>query len=113
VKSNEDICGLNILVLPKGGQKNMDQKSSKVKLDDLPRSDDKDFWLDAEIHTGIEGLTIEEAKKKVEEEKEKHYFVRTTGRQAQCTHCDWGFELDPGDKIIDGHLYNKKGKLII
>ncbi len=88
----------------------MAQKSSKAKLDGLPGSEDKDFWLDAEIHTGIEGLTIEEAKKKVEE---KHYFVRTTGRQAQCQHCDWGFELDPGDKIIDGHLYDRQGKLVI
>ena len=91
----------------------MEQKLSKAKLDDLPGSENKDFWLDAEIHTGLKGLTIEEAKKSAEEEKEKHYFVRTTGRQAQCTHCGWGFELDPGDKIVDGHLYDKTGKLII
>jgi len=86
----------------------MVQKSSEAKstkLPDLPASSDGDFWLEAEIHTG---LIPEEINKGGE-----HYFVRTTGRQAQCQHCDWGFELDPGDKIIDGHLYNKKGKLVI
>ncbi len=88
-------------------------EAKKPKLPELPPSEDKDFWLEAEIHTGLEGLTKEEADKKVKEDKDKHYFVRTTGRQAQCTHCDWGFELDPGDKIIDGHLYDKNGTLVI
>ena len=92
----------------------MDQKSSDQKrVSDLPESTNKDFWLDAEIHTGIKTITQQEADEEVKKEKEKHYFVRTTGREAQCTHCGWGFELDPGDKIIDGHLYDKKGKLII
>ena len=84
----------------------MDQKSSgNEKLPNLPPSEDKDFWLEAEIHTG---LLPEEVNKGGE-----HYFVRTTGRQAQCNHCGWGFELDPGDKVVDGHLYDKKGKLVI
>jgi hypothetical protein len=83
----------------------MEAKSSRTNLAELPESGDKDFWLDAEIHTG---LTPQEVKK-----EEAHYFVRVTGRQAQCKHCDWGFELDPGDKIIDGHLYDKTGKLVI
>jgi len=91
----------------------MEQKQSKANLDNLPESGDSDFWLDAEIHTGIKTTTQGEADKQVREEKDKHYFVRTTGREAQCTHCDWGFELDPGDKIEDGHLYDKNGKLII
>ena len=82
----------------------MEVKSSKRNLADLPPSEDKDFWLDAEIHSN---LVPQETK------EEAHYFIRTTGRQAQCQHCDWGFELDPGDKIIDGHLYDKKGILII
>jgi hypothetical protein len=84
---------------------NTEQKLSKTNLDELPASSDSDFWLEAEIHTN---LTPEEVNKSGE-----HYFIRTTGRQAQCQHCDWGFELDPGDKIIDGHLYDKKGTLII
>lgn len=73
------------------------------QLDDLPESNDK-FWEYAEIHTG---LLIKD------DPNEKHFFVRTSGRQAQCNLCDWGFELDPGDRIENGHLYNKKGKLVI
>ena len=84
----------------------MEQKSLNTKrLDDLPESSDKDFWLEAEIHTGLEPQEVVKGG--------KHYFVRTTGRQAQCQHCDWGFELDPGDKIKDGHLYDRQGKLVI
>lgn len=75
----------------------------KTKLDDLPESNDK-FWEHAEIHTG---LLVKD------DPNEKHYFVRTSGRQAQCNLCDWGFELDPGDRIEEGHLYTKKGKLVI
>ena len=94
----------------------MEAKSPEVKsqnLNDLPPSEDADFWLDAEIHTGIEGIHLSEAQKKIEEEKDKHYFIKITGRSAQCTHCNWGFDLDPGDKITEGHLYDKKGTLII
>ena len=83
------------------------------KLDALPPSEDGDFWLEAEIHTGLTVLHTSEAAKQAEENRTKHYFVRTTGRQAQCNHCDWGFELDPGDKIENGHLYDKKGTLVI
>ncbi len=91
----------------------MDSKQSpegqNIRLPDLPPSDDADFWLEAEIHTNLEGIN----KVNVEEGRDKHYFVRTSGRQAQCKHCDWGFELDPGDKIENGHLYDKKGQLVI
>jgi len=76
---------------------------NKQKLDDLPQSDDK-FWEGAEIHMGL--VTKDDP-------ADVHYFVRTTGRQAQCRGCDWGFELDPGDWIEDGHLYTKEGKLVI
>lgn len=81
----------------------MDQRL-KVKLDDLPGSQ-SDYWKDAEVHTGI--------KPHNEFSEGGHFFIRTTGRQAQCTHCYWGFELDPGDKIVDGHLYDRNGKLVI
>jgi hypothetical protein len=83
----------------------MEQKLSQVKrLDDLPENENS-FWDGADVHGNL-------VPKKIVED-DKHYFVRMTGRQAQCNHCDWGFELDPGDKIIDGHLYDKSGILII
>ena len=82
----------------------MEAKSSKkVKLENLPGSEDKEFWGDAEIHTGIVPQKIN---------NDEHYFVRLTGREAECLHCNWGFALDPGDKIIDGKLYDKNGKFI-
>ena len=81
----------------------MDNKR-KSKLDELPGSESK-FWEYAEVHTGI--------KPHNEFSEDGHFFIRITGRQAQCTHCHWGFELDPGDKIEDGHLYTKEGKLVI
>ncbi len=77
----------------------------KNNLPDLPGSDDKKFWGESEIHAGL----IPEPIVKDEE----HYFIRKTARQAQCTHCEWGFELDPGDKIEDGHLFDKENKLVI
>jgi len=91
----------------------MGKQSAQPRLDELPGSQDKDFWLDAETHTGIKNPTEDEIEKKARNDKDKHYFVRTTGREAQCIHCNWGFELDPGDEIKDGHLYDKEGKLII
>lgn len=81
------------------------QNQPKNRLPELPSSDDKKFWSEAEIHTGLipEPVVVGGA----------HYFIRKTAKQAQCTHCEWGFELDPGDSIEDGHLYDKKGKLVI
>ncbi len=76
-------------------------QDQKEKLDDLPESTNE-FW-DGEIHTGLIAKG----------ENDEHYFVRTTGRQAQCRNCNWGFELDPGDKVENGHLYDKTGKLVI
>jgi hypothetical protein len=87
--------------------------AKKTNLPELPPNDDAEFWLDAEIHGNIDALTKEMAVVAMKAELSKHYFVRTTGRQAQCEHCGWGFELDPGDKIENGHLYDKQGKLVI
>lgn len=80
-------------------------KSGK-QLDPLPASTDE-FWteVEAEVHTNIVPQLIHQ--------RNAHYFIRMTGRQAQCNHCDWGFELDPGDKVVDGHVYERSGKLVI
>jgi hypothetical protein len=83
----------------------MQPVDSKEKLESLPGSEDKDFWLEADIHTGITPHN--------EFANHGHYFERSSGRSAQCVGCGWGFELDPGDTVEDGHLYDSKGKLII
>jgi hypothetical protein len=80
----------------------MEQKSKN--LDPLPESQNK-FWEGAEVHTNIVPQPVNN--------DNNHYFVRIKGHEAQCTHCDWGFVLDPGDKILDGHLYDRSGKLVI
>ena len=74
------------------------------QLDDLPPSEDKDFWEHADVNTGLEPKNLFD---------QNHYFVRIPGHQAQCTHCSWGFQLEPGDKIIDGCLFDKNGKKVI
>lgn len=75
----------------------------KVQLDDLPESSNKEFWGEAEVHKLTPQKMFDES----------HYFVRVTGHEAYCHHCSWGFALDGGDKIRDGHLYDREGKLII
>lgn len=93
----------------------MQQEDSKKRLDDLPESQN-DFWDTGEFrgerHTA-HWQTKEEARREVKITLKEHYFVRVTGHQAQCTHCNWGFQLDRGDKIRNGHLYDKNGKLVI
>lgn len=74
-----------------------------MKLDDLPASDNKEFWGDADIHKAEPRNMFDQ----------KHYFERVAGHQAQCNHCFWGFELNAGDQIIDGHLFDKKGKKVL
>lgn len=85
---------------------NQSGKQSGKRLDPLPPSD-SEFWaeVEAEVHPNIVPHSVHS--------EHGHYFVRTTGRQAECNICGWGFELDPGDKIVDGHLYTKDGKLVI
>lgn len=80
----------------------MEQKVTN--LEDLPESQDKDFWLEADVHTGITPHN--------EFQNHGHYFERIKGHQAQCS-CGWGFELDPGDQIKEGHLYDRSNKLVI
>jgi hypothetical protein len=84
----------------------------KKKLEDLPESQN-DFWKQSEVHTNLFWQTKEGAAKEVKSTLKDHYFVRIPGHQAQCTHCSWGFQLDWGDKVKDGHLYNKEGELVI
>lgn len=74
-------------------------------MDELPGSDDAEFWAEADVHTGIEP--------KVHFLDQVHFFIRTRGHQAQCNHCWWGFELEPGDKVVEGHLIARGGKLVI
>lgn len=74
------------------------------QLDVLPSSDDKEFWAEADIHTNIKPARFFD---------QAHVFERTSGHQAKCTHCDWGFQLDPGDKIVEGHLFDKSGKKVL
>lgn len=76
----------------------------KQKLDDLPPSSDKEFWEDADVHTNLEPKNLFD---------QAHFFVRIPGHQAQCSHCAWGFQLDPGDKIVDGHLIDRDGKTVL
>lgn len=84
-------------------------ENNKSNLPELPLSSDKDFWGDADIHTGL----IPQKVSHNSLSDTGHYFVRKSGKEAQCIHCDWGFHLDTGDKIIDGHLYDKTKTLII
>lgn len=77
----------------------------KIQLDDLPESSDKEFWGEADVHTNII------PQKMVEDDK--HYFIRVSGHEGYCNHCHWGFALDSGDRIRDGHLYTRAGKLVI
>lgn len=77
---------------------------ANTRLDDLPPSDDKEFWKDADIHPNITPQMLTDT---------KHYFIRVSGHGAYCHHCGWGFALDSGDKIKDGHLYSREGKLVI
>jgi hypothetical protein len=76
----------------------------KSKLENLPGSEDE-FWEDAEIHTNLVPHT--------EFSEKGHYFILVAGRTAECKNCHWGFELDRGDKIDKGHLYDRKGKFVI
>jgi hypothetical protein len=76
----------------------------KVQLDDLPESSNKEFWGEAEINTNLTPQKMFD---------ETHTFRRVSGHEAYCDHCGWGFALDPGDKIKDGHLYTKEEKLVI
>lgn len=78
--------------------------SAKRQLDPLPDNRDG-YWEGSEVHGGLVPQTVNPTS--------PHYFVHKSGREAQCTHCDWGFALDPGDKIVDGHLYDRHGKRVI
>lgn len=87
---------------------NQSSKSSQLKvsnLDSLPASSDKEFWgEDADINTNLTPqITFDQV----------HSFRRVSGHEAYCDHCGWGFALDPGDRIKDGHLYTGEGKLVI
>ena len=73
----------------------MEPKSSK--LESLPGNESK-FWEEADIHANL--IPHHEFN------EDGHYFVRVSGNSAQCKKCNWGFDLEIGDEIKDGHLYN-------
>jgi hypothetical protein len=82
----------------------MDQKSSKrKKLADLPPSDDE-FWEDADTHLN-EPVSVNS--------EGPHYFDMVHGNEAYCAHCGWGFVLDRGDRVRDGHVYDRQEHLVI
>lgn len=76
----------------------------KQQLDGLPESGDKEFWGEAEVHSNLTPQRMFD---------EKHFFKRVSGHEAYCDHCGWGFALDSGDKVKEGHLYDRQGKLVI
>lgn len=82
-----------------------------MKLADLPGSEDKEFWGDAEINTNIK-LRSFSGSSHDELSRDGHYFERIKGMQVLCKHCDWGFDLESGDEIKDGHLFSR-GELVI
>jgi hypothetical protein len=77
----------------------MDQKKN---LDPLPDSGDE-FW-DGEINKNLSPQIMFDT---------THSFKRVSGHEAYCDHCGWGFALDPGDQVKDGHVVTKEGKLVI
>lgn len=72
------------------------------KLPDLPESGDE-FW------DGEKNLSRPEAVNS----DGPHYFEYSRGKEAYCGHCGWGFLLDKGDYINEGHVYSEDEHLVI
>jgi hypothetical protein len=75
---------------------------SKVNLPDLPPSEDE-FW-DGDKHLCTPEAVNSDG---------PHYFEHVTGHEAYCGHCGWGFALDRGDHVRDGHVFNNEEQLVI
>jgi len=104
VNAKDDIYGNSIQILQKDGLKNMDQKSLNQKNErkipeNLPSTDDKDFWGDAEI--------IESSITKIE--MKKNHVWHQKGNQAICTVCPLrhGLFLAPDQEVRDGKIVKK------
>ena len=71
----------------------MPSKPSTLK--ELPKSDDKVFWKEADMHSvyNPEGYSVEEC---------KHHFVNLGGNVIQCRFCHFG-----------GPLKSKKDKITL
>lgn len=41
-----------------------------------------------------------------------HVFSQRTSREIVCAHCNAGYEIGVGDRIVNGHLYHGD-KLVI
>ena len=77
---------------------------AKPALPDLPPNEDEKFWGDAEQYRIVPEATLSDG---------PHEFEHVMGHQAYCNHCGWGFELDIGDRVKNGHVYTKKNRLVI
>lgn len=75
------------------------------QLDPLPPSSDKEFWGDGEVHSNLEPHDVLS--------EDGHNFEYVTAVTVECSKCHWGFQLDPGDRVKEGHLYDRSGKLVI
>ena len=60
----------------------------------LPASDDKKFWLDADMH-----------KVKPKHNNCRHEFVRLNSREVECKFCHAGYVLDKRSILKNGRIY--------
>lgn len=75
-----------------------------MDLPDLPENSDAEFWGDAEKYIVNPKATNSEG---------PHYFNYDHANGAYCAHCGWGFLLDKGDSISEGHVYDVENHLVI
>lgn len=76
---------------------------AKPNLPDLPNNDDE-FWEGAEKYIN---------KPEAVNSDGPHYFELVRGKEGYCGHCGWGFLLDKGDEVKEGHVYDGEGHLVI
>lgn len=69
----------------------------KAKLENLPDSNDAEFWGEAEVatHTLAESVKCD------------HSFIHRTAREIECRNCHIGFFLGIGDEVKGKHVYVK------
>lgn len=85
-------------------QSDLPSYQQREKLPDLPSSNDEEFWGDAEKFQGIPEAVNAEG---------PHYFILIRGKEVYCQHCGWGFMLDKGDTVKDGHVFSIEKHLVI
>ena len=75
--------------------------NGKSKLPDLPKSSDKDFWLDARNEVYY--------LKKIDC---NHFFQHISAREIECRNCHIGYFYSSGMEVKNGHIY-LHGSLVI